>query len=127
MPPAPAEHTPPYRELLEKLRGQFPQPVSDPVHDAYVVFSILRALDQVDALKGQSAVLGQSVEPNFVAAGLARVEQTPRTLEQVIPELVPHLEGMPSELTTWPISAGSAIRLSRSLSSITARTSTSMP
>ena len=28
-----------------------PQPVSDPVHDGYVVFSILRALDQVDALK----------------------------------------------------------------------------
>ena len=42
--------TPRYHEILEKLRGQFPQPVSNPVHDAYFVFSILRALDQVDAL-----------------------------------------------------------------------------
>ncbi len=42
---------PRYRELLESLRQAFPQPVSDPVHDAYFVFSILRALDQVDALK----------------------------------------------------------------------------
>ena len=34
-----------YRQLLQKLRKAFPQPVSDPVHDAYMVFSIQKALD----------------------------------------------------------------------------------
>ena len=48
----------------------FPQPVSDPVHDGYVVFSILRALDQVDALKSQAPILGQPTEPDY--AGRSR-------------------------------------------------------
>ena len=39
--------TPAYRTLLDQIRQNFPQPVSDQVHDAYFVFSILRALDQV--------------------------------------------------------------------------------
>jgi hypothetical protein len=33
-----------YRQLLDELRQAFPQPVSNPVHDGYVVFSMLRAL-----------------------------------------------------------------------------------
>ena len=31
---------PRHRGLLDALRRAFPQPVSDPVHDGYVVFSI---------------------------------------------------------------------------------------
>ncbi len=54
-----------YQELLESLRKLFPQPVSDPVHDGYVVFSMLRALDQVDALKSQAPILGQPTEPDY--------------------------------------------------------------
>ncbi|MEX2119738.1 MAG: pyridoxal-dependent decarboxylase [Pirellulales bacterium] len=98
MPPPPiAQPFPPaprYRELLESLRRQFPQPVSDPVHDAYVVFSILRALDQVDRLKGQAAILGSPVDPDYAAALASRVAETGRPLEEVIAELVRHLEGM---------------------------------
>ena len=56
---------PRYRQLLESLRREFPQPVSDPVHDAYVAFSVLRALDRVDALKSQAPILGSAVEPDF--------------------------------------------------------------
>ena len=37
--------TPIYRDLLAQLRTAFPAPVSDRVHDAYFVFSFLRALD----------------------------------------------------------------------------------
>ena len=59
-----------YQELLENLRKAFPQPVSDPVHDGYVVFSILRALDQVDALKSQTPILGR--------ADRARLRRRPR-------------------------------------------------
>jgi hypothetical protein len=47
-----------YRQILTSLRQSFPQPVSDRVHDAYFVFSISRALDQVDAMKSVSPLLG---------------------------------------------------------------------
>ena len=85
---------PHYSEILAALRKQFPQPVSDPVHDAYVAFSVLRALDQVDRLKGQSPILGRPVEPDFVAARKSRCAEQGRALEDVIPELVEHFEGM---------------------------------
>ena len=85
---------PHYTEILAALRKQFPQPVSDPVHDAYVAFSVLRALDQVDRLKGQTPILGLPVEPDFAAARTARLDGTGRPLEDVIPELVKQLEGM---------------------------------
>lgn len=83
-----------YLELIESLRKAFPQPVSDPVHDGYVVFSILRALDQVDALKSQAPILGHTTEPDYARALRGRVEESGRTLEAVIPELVSYLQGM---------------------------------
>lgn len=86
--------TPRYHELLATLRRAFPQPVSDPVHDAYFVFSILRALDQVDHLKSQAPILGRPVEPDFDAARQGRVATEGRELEAVIPELIRYLEGM---------------------------------
>src|SRR3569623_111116 len=85
---------PPYRDLLDNLRKQFPQPVSDPVHDAYVVFTILRALNEVDKLKSQTPLLGDPVEPNYAQAMASRVYNTSRSLEETIPELVKQLECM---------------------------------
>ena len=85
---------PRYQQLVELLRKGFPQPVSDPVHDGYVVFSILRALDQVDALKGQAPILGTPAEPAYDAARGERVAEAGQTLEQVIPQLVHYLQGM---------------------------------
>lgn len=83
-----------YQQLLETLRKAFPQPISDPVHDGYVVFSILRALDQVDALKSQAPILGTPTEPNYPRAKSERVHEKGRVLESVIPELVSYLQGM---------------------------------
>ena len=51
--------TAPYYKLVSSIRRAFPQPVSDREHDAYFVFSIMRALDQVDAMKSESPVLGE--------------------------------------------------------------------
>ncbi len=84
----------PHQRLLQQLRQQFPQPVSDPVHDSYVVFSILRALDQVDALKSQAPILGVPTEPDYVKARMATIDSSVRTLETVLPELVRYLNGM---------------------------------
>jgi len=83
-----------YQQLLDQLRKAFPQPVSDPVHDGYVVFSILRALDQVDALKSQTPILGIPLEPNYDRARQQSVAEHGRVLEAVIPELVSYLQGM---------------------------------
>jgi L-2,4-diaminobutyrate decarboxylase len=83
-----------YREILEKIRLAFPQPVSDQVHDSYFVHSIMRALDQVDAMKSELPILGQIRAPDYEAGrrvGL-RVQVTP--LEEVTRDLVRYLEGI---------------------------------
>jgi glutamate/tyrosine decarboxylase-like PLP-dependent enzyme len=83
-----------YHELLGSLRQAFPAPVSDPVHDGYVVFSLVKALDRVDALKSQAPILGTPREPDYAAASQAHLAASGRSLEEVIPELVRCLDGM---------------------------------
>ncbi len=84
----------PYLDLVMSLRQGFPQPVSDRVHDAYFVFSFLRALDQLDGMKSVSPLLGKSVTLDYDAAKQSRVEDAPLPLEQVTQMLVEHLSGM---------------------------------
>ena len=86
--------TAPYREILDKVREAFPKPVSDPVHDAYFVFSILRALDQVDALKGDTPLLGRPGPLDYEAARKSRIADAPSAVEPVTAELAKLLEGM---------------------------------
>ncbi len=83
-----------YQQRLAGLRQAFPAPVSDPVHDGYVVFSLLRTLDRVDALKSQAPILGTPRELDYVAAAKARLADQSQTLEAVIPQLVHVLDGM---------------------------------
>lgn len=85
---------PPYQDLVSQLRTAFPAPVSDRVHDAYFVFSFLRALDQVDALKSAVPMLGAPVTLDYDVARLRRVAQDPSTLEAVTADLVGYLSGM---------------------------------
>src|SRR5262245_13610827 len=79
-----------YRNLLGRVRLAFPQPVSDPVHDSYFVHSIMRALDQVDALKSDVPQLRQN-EPFTTAKHLP---DHFGSVEQVTAQLVRYLEGM---------------------------------
>src|SRR5436305_1236422 len=83
-----------YQQRLAALREAFPAPVSDPVHDGYVVFSLLRALDRVDALKSQAPILGTPREPDYAAAAKAVLSDESQKLEAVIPQLVHVLDGM---------------------------------
>ena len=83
-----------YQDLVSQLRTSFPAPVSDRVHDAYFVFSFLRALDQVDALKSAAPMLGSPVTLDYDAARLKRVSDDPDTLEAVTADLVHYLSGM---------------------------------
>src|SRR2546423_15618907 len=84
----------PYRELLQRIRTAFPQPVSDRIHDSYFVHSIMRALDQVDAMKSELPLLGQIRPADYEAARRARLRDGPTSLEDVTADLVSYLEGM---------------------------------
>lgn len=86
--------TSPYLELVASLRQAFPQPVSDRVHDAYFVFSFLRALDQLDAMKSVSPLLGKPAVLDYDGARLSQVEDGPQSLEHVTQMLVQHLSGL---------------------------------
>ena len=86
--------TPLYQTRLATLREAFPTPVSDPVHDGYVVFSLLRTLDRVDALKSQAPILGTPREPDYSAAARASLAVEAQSVEAVIPQLVEVLGGM---------------------------------
>lgn len=84
----------PYQDLVAQLRTAFPAPVSDRLHDAYFVFSFLRALDQVDALKSAAPLLGAPVTLDYDAARRQRLGDEPTTLEAVTADLVRYLQGM---------------------------------
>ena len=83
-----------YRHHLERIRQLFPQPVSDRVHDSYMVHSIMRALDQVDELKSELPILGRPGPIDFKAALDSALEFRGSTLEEVTRLLVSHLEGI---------------------------------
>ena len=83
-----------YRDVLEKIRLAFPQPVSDPIHDSYFVHSVMRALDQVDALKTHLPMLGTIIPGDFAAARQANLPNTMSSVEDVTVDLVSYLRGM---------------------------------
>jgi len=86
--------TSPYEKIVESLREAFPKPISDRMHDAYFVFSFMRALDLVDGMKSASPMLGKPEDPDFNAARLARIADEPQSLEEVSAQLVKRLSGM---------------------------------
>ena len=94
-----------YREILNKLRDAFPHPISNSLSDAYLVQTVARALDKVDALKradelkGEVPILGKPhPEPlHFKAALHKRLPQEISSLESVTEDLVDYLES----LTIW--------------------------
>lgn len=83
-----------YQAIVQQLRQAFPQPVSDRVHDSYFVFSFLRALDQLDAMKSETPLLGGPVTLDYDAAKAQRMDDEPQSLEAVTATLVQHLAGM---------------------------------
>ena len=84
-----------YRQQLDEIRKGFPQPVSDPVHDSYFVFSILRALDQLDDMKSEIPILGKTRELDYEQALEAKLPPEGSSIESVTRELVEQLEGLP--------------------------------
>ncbi|MGD8872189.1 MAG: pyridoxal-dependent decarboxylase [Gemmatimonadota bacterium] len=85
----------PYRVLLESLRQGFPQPVSDRVHDAYFVFSIMQALDRVDDMKSELPILGEPTALDYASASRQELSATHSSVEDVSKELVQHFSGLP--------------------------------
>ena len=86
---------PRYRDHLTRIRDTFPAPISDRKHDAYFVFSILRALDAVDDLKSELPLLGRPRALEYAPAERAELAEDGRSVEEVARLLVDQLEGMP--------------------------------
>jgi len=84
-------------DALQKLRMDFPQPFSDDYQDAYFVVSIMKALNDVDALKSNKPILGGdgSCQSRILANIPAEVSEEGKSVEQVIEMIVSSLEGMP--------------------------------
>ena len=85
----------PYRLVLEQLRQGFPQPVSNRVHDAYFVFSIMQALDRLDDMKSELPLLGKPTPLDYDAARRNELGPSHSTVEDVARELVAHFQGLP--------------------------------
>jgi glutamate/tyrosine decarboxylase-like PLP-dependent enzyme len=64
------------------------------MHDAYFVFSFLRALDRVDEMKSVSPMLGSPEELDYQAAQCVRLAEGPMSPEDVTKKLVSYLSGM---------------------------------
>ena len=88
-------NSPVYVSLLEEIREAFPQPVSDRMHDAYFVFSILRALDQIDDMKSEVPLLGTLQDVNYADLADSRLAVENSSVEEVSRELVRTFEGLP--------------------------------
>jgi len=86
---------PVYHDQLNELREAFPRPVSDRQHDAYFVFSILRALDLVDSMKSEVPLLGTLQELDYASAEQSRISADVSNVEDVSRELVDTLHGLP--------------------------------
>ena len=82
-----------YRALLPRVREMFPAPVSDPLHDAYFVQSVARALDHVDQFKNGHPYLGEQLPLNYDAARTASLPVSISSLETVIAEVADRLQG----------------------------------
>ena len=65
------------------------------MHDAYFVFSILRALDQVDAMKSEVPLLGRPRPLDYASAEQTALAEEGRSVEEVARLLVGRLEGLP--------------------------------
>ena len=84
-----------YHELLTRIRNAFPAPVSDRMHDAYFVFSIMRALDQVDTMKSEVPLLGRTRALDYTSAEQTEMAEEGCSVEEVASLLVGKLEGLP--------------------------------
>jgi glutamate/tyrosine decarboxylase-like PLP-dependent enzyme len=83
-----------YRKILHTLRDAFPQPESDLIRDAYLVQTVARALDEVDALKSEVPILGVREPLDYAAAKTAQLPESISPLEKVTKELVSYLKGV---------------------------------
>lgn len=86
-----------YQDLIQKIRLGFPQPVSDSIHDSYLVHSIMRALDQVDALKSQLPILGKATKVDYSEVLDSAWSNHMTSPEHVIKEIISYFPG----ITNW--------------------------
>jgi L-2,4-diaminobutyrate decarboxylase len=85
------------KEVLDRIRLAFPVPVSDPVHDAYFVQTVAKALDGMDKLKTSRPYLGERKPLDYGKARQVSIPDGMSTIEETVTELTGYLNG----LTIW--------------------------
>ena len=85
---------PQYQDLLDRVKSAFPQPTSDRVHDAYFVFTIMKALDSLDQLKSDRPYLGERHPLDYRRAQDRRFPLPMGDMENTISEVLTYLEGL---------------------------------
>ena len=83
-----------YRDVLAKVRLAFPSPVSNRVHDSYFVHSMMRAMDEVDALKSNRPILGDYTALDYDSAMQSNLNEAGMSVEEVTRELVAYCKGL---------------------------------
>jgi L-2,4-diaminobutyrate decarboxylase len=91
-----------YHGILEDLKQGFPRGESDPVHDAYVGFTIMKVLDKLDQMKSKAPFLGERRENDYEAARNAKLDDGMKSVEDVITILMEYLNG--GDLWAHPLS-----------------------
>lgn len=89
--PAGAART--YRALLPRVRAAFPPPTADPLHDAYLVQSVARALDRVNEFKTGHPYLGEPVPLDYEAARRVPFPAGMSALDGVVRDVADYLQG----------------------------------
>jgi len=78
---------------VKDIQNIFPTPKSDPVHDAYFLFTLLRGVDRIDHMKTGKAFLGKRGVLDYETARRFRVPEQLASLESVVRETADCLEG----------------------------------
>lgn len=78
---------------LERVRRLFPTPVSDRAKDAYMLVTLLRGVDRIDAMKSEKPFLGERLPLDYERARAFRMPEGLGDLERVVEGLTSYLQG----------------------------------
>lgn len=78
---------------LDRVRRLFPTPVSDREKDAYLLLTLLRGVDRIDAMKSEKPFLGERSPLDYERARAFRMPEGLGDVERVIEGLTSYLQG----------------------------------
>lgn len=81
--------------ILREIRMSFPEPQNHSAYDEDLVAIFVSTLELVKVLKSEKPILGTRNDLDYVVAKRSELPEKMSSLENVVPELVSYLEGLP--------------------------------